>query len=73
MESENDETALKNPEGKKLKTIMFRGITNIIEFSTELSTGDKLDFEDKLSGKYIKIFHASFRVSIIEYLKQQKI
>lgn len=47
---------------------MAIGITNIIEFISELSSGDKFDFEAKISGNYIKILPADLheKLSIIE-------
>lgn len=76
MDSENEETAPKIPERKNLKPIMVTGDTNIIKVTSELLAGEKLDFEVKLSGNYMKILPYSKilpslrnKMSIIEYIK----
>lgn len=45
----------KNPVERKPKPIMVNQTLNIIEFSNELSSNDKLKFEAKLVGNFDRI------------------
>lgn len=47
----------------------------IIDFTDDLSSGDKFNFEAKIIGRYSRIYPASFRDTIAnhEHLKQRYI
>lgn len=75
MESENEEIELKNPEGKKPKYIMVTFITNVIQFTKNLSRCREFDYEANFSRRYVKILPNNLRekLRITEHLKQNKV